>query len=394
MSEHVQRAERDNASYYILGFGLLFALVMALYEAYKKPRIAYVEAKPQNAQIYIEDELICESSPCKINLQFWPKSIWVRAERHHSQEVAIEKFKHFTSDTQTYKISLKSFPAVPDKPSAIPQAKKNVTKPLDKAPQTQDLPNRKTVPKPPVATLPLVCRESQAERKLIQNREPVLCYYEADKTISSQISGEVSGECYATYWVLRTGFVQNVHSYGCMEERLIEPAKLAFAKRIYLPALRNGRAVNRVTDGEIKYGPNARYAPNTIAAEDKPTSYGERLKATPRNADASVSSCPAVKPPAHLNRSGHCIFEFDLSNSGKVSQLRQIKCTHADLKSVTSSVFDQCKFMPARTDGAAVSRAYMKYQIDVDIYDAQRRKIPVHASFSEKAVNKPYMIYE
>ena len=209
----------------------------------------------------------------------------------------------------------------------------------------------------------------------------MLCYYEADKDVIS----DAPGECYATYWVTTAGRVRNIQGFGCMHDSLLGPAKLAFENRLYLPALKNGKPIQMAVDGEIRYSPASGHAyPFT----------GEVHSEATLNGDARVQSCPLAEPPRTQKRSGHCIYEFDLTPEGSISQIRQIKCTNASLKPVTLASFNQCRFTPAKTDGSAIMRRYMTHQIDVNVYDPTGQKIPAHAAFGEKAVNKPYVVYE
>jgi hypothetical protein len=112
------------------------------------------------------------------------------------------------------------------------------------------------------------------------------------------------------------------------------------------------------------------------------------------NGDASISACPSVVPPKAMRRSGHCIFEFDLTPEAAISRIRQIKCTDGSLKSVTLASLHGCSFKPALTDGSAISRLYMTHQIDVEVYNRKKQKIPVHAAFGEKSPNKPYVVFD
>jgi len=379
MSIHVQRGEPNRASSYILVIGLFFALCAFMFEAYKKPRTVYFEAMPETAKLYIENNVVCESLPCEITLQNWPKTVRVVADRHYSQEVPISIIEFFTSNRHSYEIHLEAFPEQPSEPNIIPE--------IDIPPKPQPKKPPKPTYSPPVAPkpkvqakLPKVCMETAEERQREQNRQAILCYHEDEKRVISN----AQGECYATYTVSTEGRVRNIQGFGCMHDGLLEFAKRAFENRLYLPALKNSKPIEMAVEGEIKYGP-----PN---GSDYPF-RGEARTATTVNRDARVQSCPLVVPPKTLKRSGYCIYEFDLTAKGQVSQVREIKCTDASLKTPTLASFNHCLFILAKTDGETINRPYMKHQIDVNVYDQTGQKVPVHASFSENAVNKPYIVF-
>jgi len=386
MSEHVKRAEPNHSSYYILFFGLLCVLAVYIYDAYKKPRTLYIEATPKSASLYIENELVCETLPCEITQQYMPQDVWVQAKNHYTQKIPITLKDYFSNDELSFTIALEAFPKsiitwpAPKKETAAPNDV-SVNRPSKRAAPKQDDPKSSSFPKPSQKDkLPMECLETARERQAIQNRAPVLCYYEDDKAVTY----DATGECYASFWVSAKGRVQKFQWFGCMHDELIEPATAAFKNRIYLPGLRNGKPVERAVETEIKYGPNAGY----ITLPESDLSAPNSL-----NGDAQILSCPEVTAPKSMTRSGHCIFEFDLSREGHISHMRQTRCTHAEIMIVTSSAFKQCQFKAARTDGVNIERPYMKYQIDIDIYDKRGRKIPVHASFGDKSDDKPYITY-
>lgn len=381
MSEHVRRAEPSYLSLYIFLIGLLCVIVVYMFEAYSKQRIVYVQATPKNAQLYVDNGLVCKSLPCEIEMQNWPKELWIKKNRHYSQQIPISPFKYFTSERLSYDIHLKAFPERPVEPEMTPQKPRPALPPQTHVPE-REYPAIPSTPKPkPILQLPIACQETTQERQAAQNRQAVLCYYGDDKAVSLN----VAGECYATYWVSVAGRVKNLHGFGCMHDALLEPARKAFENRIYLPALKNGKPVEGAINGEIRYGVNTTYAAPLES---------DRRPATPINGDARISSCPPVEPPNMMTRSGHCIFVFDLTPEAVISKVRQIKCTDAVLKSVTLASLNECSFKPAMTDGSAISRLYMTHQIDVDVYNSKREKIPVHAAFGEKNVNKPYVVFD
>ena len=222
------------------------------------------------------------------------------------------------------------------------------------------------------------------------------------------------GKFFDFYKLPRTAYVEttpkaarissgDIFSYGCQHEDLIEPAKRAFKNRLYLPALIKGTAVNKVIKAEIVYGSDGGGLPQNPAIKykrelehrtlDNNVLEGQTSKKT-INKDAQIISCPRFKTPSSLKRSGHCIFEFDLTDKGRISQMRQIKCTDAALKAVTLSSLKKCKFSPALTDGVAVNRVYMKHQIDANVYNRNGQKIPIHSSFGTNSLEKPYKIYK
>lgn len=377
MSIHVQRAEPSRASLYILVFGFLCALGAFIYDSYREPKTLNVKATPETAKLYIDGEVVCEALPCEITVQYWPKVVRVVADRHYSQVIPISIFEYFSSNLHSHDINLKPFPYRAPEPKIIIE---ETAPPL---PQSEIMPKRKysdpqNVPKPTTkANIPMKCRETSIERKQIQNRPPILCYSEDDKAVQH----DTPGECYASYWVSVKGRAQKLQGFGCMHDEPLEAAKLAFKNRIYLPGLKNGKLVEKAVEAEIKYG-----AKSAISGK------GDLSSNTTLNRDARVLACPSVTTPKSMVRSGHCIFEFDLSKEGSIAQIRQTRCTHARLTRIMSSAFQQCKFIAAKTDGVAVERPFMKYQIDVDVYDSQGQKIPVHASFGEASVNKPYII--
>ncbi len=379
MSIHVRRAEPNRASAYILVIGLLCAFGAFMYETYKKPRLIFVEAVPEYAKLYIDNNVVCANLPCEITLKNWPKDVRIVADRHYSEQITVSLFEHFKSNRHSFKVSLKAFPERSSKPKIVAREKD-----LKLSPQL-DVPKRTPSPPTPVSKppleLPLTCRETQEERQRILNRPPILCYSEDDKSVTFN----KPGECYAAYWVSIKGHVQKLQGFGCMHEELTEPARRAFKNRIYLPGLKNGKPVEKAVETDIKYGSKA----TSSIREESDLSANETL-----NRDAQILFCPPVATPKSMTRSGHCIFEFDLSKQGRISQIRQTSCTHDELMIVISSAFQQCDFVAAKTDGVKVARPYMKHQIDVDVFDSQGRKIPVHASFGEKSVNKPYIIYE
>ena len=402
MSEHVKRAGRDYTVFYILLIGLLLILVGKFFDFYKLPRTAYVETTPKAARIYSGDILICEATPCEISLRFWPETVWIRRDNYYDKQLPVFNPDHFMAKHQTYSIPLRPKP-IPKK--VMPKTYEG--KGLPQAPKDKGLTERpKPKPSPPrrvsAPNLPLECQETYWERAVGKNRDPVLCHFEDDKDVLSLASGR-SGECYATFFVLQTGYVRNIHSYGCQHEDLIEPAKRAFKNRLYLPALIKGTAVNKVIKAEIVYGSDGGDLPQNPAIKykrelehrtlDNNVLEGQTSKKT-INKDAQIISCPRFKTPSSLKRSGHCIFEFDLTDKGRISQMRQIKCTDSALKAVTLSSLKKCKFSPAVTDGVAVNRVYMKHQIDANVYNRNGQKIPVHSSFGTNSLEKPYKIYK
>ena len=417
MSEHIERVGHNYSGLNVLILGLLVCLGFYIYNV---PRTAYVETTPKIAQIYLGDNLICDYSPCEINLPIWPTRLSILADNYSPQEIYVLNLNPFTQGQQTYKIDLSPYVTSPPKINITPEAKKaevpNVgTLPRDdKPPKISEGPPKKTVKSKPTAPTPksdkpsapyikapfkltesespLACLETKLERKHALSREPILCHYEDDKRVTS----DKSGTCYANYTVLKNGYVKDTHDIGCMHAELMEPARQAFASGVYLPALANGRPIQSVVFGEIIYGRGSERADINPALnyKRKRERFEDQLSKRTVNRDARVLSCPPPDKPKQMSRSGHCIFEFDLTKDGIIAQIRQTQCTDASLKNVTLKSLNKCKFRPAVSDNIAVRRDYMKHQIDLNLYDKKGRKIPPHASFGHKVVNKPYIVFE
>ena len=381
MSEHVQRVEPNRLNLFILVIGLFCTFITFLYEAYKKPRVLRVEAAPISAKLYIGNNLVCATLPCQITQKGTPTPIWVRANGYYAQQLKLPLLTHYTSDFRSVKVTLEPFTERDVKRVPPPQLGRPVEKPKGEASPRKPIAAMPHLPKSrQPAALPLECQETSQERQNIQNRQAVLCFYEEEGVVNFSSPGE----CYASYRVSKEGRVINIQGLGCMHEVLLMPAKKAFERRIYVPALKSGIPVEIVMEADIQYGQQVKYYNEpAIAVENKSI-----------NGDARVLSCPPVLVPKAMTRSGHCIFEFDLSSAGRLSQIRQIKCTDAALKSATLNSLQKCSFKPAMTDGTAIDRPYMTHQFNVDIFDNEGNKTPLHASFGEKSVNKPYIYFE
>ena len=384
MSEHVRRADPSNATYYIILMGALSIFAVFLYESFTETRRIYVNATPSFARLYIEDRLACEAFPCKITQQYLPKNIWVRAENHYSEKLPISLIEYFTEEDLTFDIHLRAFPEeeintfLRSDPQA-PDMPPSIDLPLDSPGQINPPEVEKETlptPKPVRRPLPRECRETRQERQLAKNRAPVICHSLADQDVIF----DVPGLCYASFWVSVDGRPKDLQGFGCRHDVLLETARRAFKSRRYLPGLEDGRPVQKAVDAEIHYGPKP--SPLYPAITDHSSQKA-------RNSDAKVLSCPSVKAPRSMKRSGHCVFEFDLSVNGQVTLLRQVSCTHAELLHVTSSAFKKCEFQAATTDKSPVARPYMKHQIDIDVFDKKGEKIPVHPSFSASSPHKP-----
>lgn len=381
MSEHVQRAEPNRINLFIIVIGLFCGFVVFLYEAYKTPRLLRVEAAPNSAKLYIGNNLECANLPCQITQIGTPKPVWVRANGYYAQRLKTPLLAHYTSDFRSVKVVLSPFTkrdvksaprSQPDSPAERPKGEASPRKPVVALPHKPK--SRQSIP------LPLECQETSQERQNIQNRQAVLCSYEEE----SIVNFSSTGECYASYRVTTEGRVTNIQGLGCMHDVLLMPAMKAFERRIYLPALKNGIPVEMRMEADIQYGPQVTYSHNPAITVENTTVNG----------DARVLSCPPLVVPKAITRSGHCIFEFDLSSVGRLTQIRQIKCTDAALKGASLTSLEKCTFKPAMTDGTAIDRPYMTHQFNVEIFDKEGNKIPLHASFGEKSVNKPYIYFE
>ena len=405
MSQHVQRVQQDNSIFYVLLCGLLLVLVVYYLD---RPRTAYVETVPSTASIYLDNKLLCEQSPCELDLPFWPSTISVRADGHAQQDISILNLEHFTKGQQKFSLTLT--PHIKLKPKVIkpptpesyegilstPARPEKNKKPESQAPQYKPKPRAKPQPVPPVEVennkQSKLCYESEVDRRRDENRSAILCY---DEDSESMQYGQL-GVCYATYDVSRGGRVSNIIVHDCTHKALMEQAARTFAKRHYLPALTDSRPVNSYVSIELEYGKvDAYYNRNSGAL------YGEKrpplsFQASPNtiNRDASVISCPPPRKPARLTRSGFCIFDFDLTETGRISTVRQTRCTQEGLRSAALASLNKCKFNHAISDEKPVSRAYMSQQINIDMHDSQGRKIPPHAAFRQANTNKPYIVYD
>ena len=114
MSEHIERVGQNYSGLNVLILGLLVCLGFYIYNV---PRTAYVETTPNIAQIYLGDNLICDYSPCELDLPFWPSKISVRADGHAPQDISILNLEHFTKGQQKFSLTLT--PHVKLKPKVI-----------------------------------------------------------------------------------------------------------------------------------------------------------------------------------------------------------------------------------------------------------------------------------
>lgn len=397
MSQHVQRAERDYSIFYIL-FVAVLAIILIYF--YSLPRSVTVKTIPEQAKIYLGDDVVCETSPCDINLSIWPKTIAVDAPNYHSQRVRVLTQEHFFKGHQNIDITLK--PIIRPLPQKLtpPLDEKsepsnpNITDKKDEPPKlviVKPSKRKAVLPTSVQPKLPLECYETPTERRGLKTREPIICYYEDD----AKVTADENGMCYAYYSVERSGRVGNIEELNCNHPHLTQRAKAAFMARIYLPAYSNGRPVSRIIEGKIKYGSTLSYSlDDGYKLKRTNLPLDPQVSENTINRDSRVTSCRAPKPFHNMQRSGHCQFEFDLTKTGQIIKVRQTKCTHEELREPALNSLKACLFRPAMSDGIVVDRPYMRHQIDVNVHNERGERIPPHASFGERVINKPYFIYD
>ena len=383
MNQHISR---DKNRSIIPAFTAALMAIGLVYFLMEKPRSVMIETIPVEANVYVDDRRICETTPCLLEtLSLIVPPVYITADGYNREKVRLDYWKHIFKGEQSLSVKLveivkppvKTYDAPPVKPRTQPQL-------IESTPQAT-IPSK---PHKPVTNIRAECIETATDQKRYNRRNAEICY-ENDAIVKSK----KSGDCYASLTVTRNGKVAALNYMGCMDEALEPIAKKAFLQRQYLPALENGRPVETFVEAELTYGHKVLKLPNGEIIERLSKDSGQVSDST-INRDAAITDCPLAPAQHDLVRSGHCVVEFDISAAAKISEIRSLKCTEGHLKEAALSMLKQCKISAAISDEKKVERVYFKYKINMKIYDRNGRLIPEPPAFRPSVKYKPYVVFD
>lgn len=401
MSRHVARAE--NKSIFPVLILAVIAITLVLF--FMKPRSVMITTTPPHASLYVDGQLVCDKTPCRIDeLPLILPEIISELEGYNREIARPDYMAHILTGRQEITINHVSVTAphlrTPEKLKSIIKRQQEKNGDNEKI-KTPTPPRRretfvKPSEKPRIGSQPIIrqqtkpaCRELTSDQRRYNKRAAEICY-ENDK----RVKAETIGECYALYTVTTAGKVDDVTDYGCMDDNLNVEALAAFRERQYLPALLNGQPIKSDVEGVIKYSPAIVEAKKDSLKQHYSRLKDEAITEDTVNRDASVSDCPSVEKSHNLARSGHCIIEFDVNHEAKISKIRSLACTEAHLKDIALDLLSKCHIKAAMSDEQHVDRPYLKHQIDMNIYNETGQLIPPPSAFGRHVKSKPYVIFE